>query len=176
MENFKIEPLIPEEATSLCRFMVSNTDRFNRFLPITLAQNSTPTDSEAYINRKNWEADEKVEFTFAIKEKISGNIIGLIILKDLDWDKKQGEFAYCIDKGWERKGVMTEVVEKLSAYAFSDLQLKVLHIIVHQSNIGSLKVAEKAGFVWQMTLHNEHTPPNELPMDMELYELKIPKI
>ena len=176
MENFRIEPLIPEEATSLCRFMVSNTNRFNRYLPKTLAENTNPTDSEAYINRKNWEADEKVEFTFAIKEKVSGNIVGLIILKDLDWDKKQGEFAYCIDKGWEGKGVMTAVVENLSSYAFSELQLKVLHIIAHQSNIASLKVAENAGFVWKMTLNNEHTPPNEPPMDMELYELKIPNI
>ncbi|MCG2460882.1 GNAT family N-acetyltransferase [Flavobacteriaceae bacterium F89] len=175
MKNFKIEPLIIEDATDLCRFMVSNTDRFKRYLPKTLAQNGTPTDSEAYIRRKNWEADEKEEFTFTIKDNTSGNIIGIIILKDLDWVRKKGELAYCIDKNWEGNGVMTEVVKSISTHAFSDLELRILQIIVYKSNKGSLKVAEKAGFTWQKTLYNEHTPPNEPPLDMELFELKTPK-
>jgi ribosomal-protein-alanine N-acetyltransferase len=170
MKNLKIEPLIVEDATSLCHLMVSNTERFQRYLPKTLAQNGTPTDSEIYIERKNLEADEKIEFTFAIKDAIFGNVIGLIILKDLDWDRKQGELAYCIDKNWGGQGVMTQVVKAISTHAFSDLHLKTLHIIVHKSNTGSLRVAEKAGFIWKETLLNEHTPPNEPAMDMELYE------
>ena len=175
MKKFKIEPLRTEDAASLCHLMVSNTERFQRYLPKTLAQNCTPTDSEAYIDRKNREADGKDEFTFAIKDGISGNVIGLIILKDLDWVKKQGELAYCIDKDWEGQGVMTQVVKSISAYAFSDLQLKILHIIVDQHNTGSRKVAENAGYIWQETLLNEHTPPNEPAMDMELYELNVEK-
>jgi len=175
MKKFKIEPLMIEDAASLCDLMVSNSDRFQRYLPKTLAQNGTPTDSEAYIQRKNWEADEKDEFTFAIKDKISGNVAGLIILKDLDWVKKQGELAYCIDKNWEGQGVMTQVVKSISAYAFSELQLKTLHIIVHRHNTVSRNVAENAGFKWQETLLNEHTPPNEPAMDMELYELNVEK-
>ena len=32
-------------------------------------------------------------------------------------------------------------------------------------------MAENNGFVWQSTLQNEFTPTNEMPLDMELYEL-----
>ena len=173
MENFKIDPLILEDAASLCHFMVSNTERFQKYLPNTLSQNLIPAESEVYIKLKNWEADEKAEFAFVVKDRIRENIIGLIILKELDWINKQGELAYCIDKNWEGQGVMTKVVKIISAYALSKLQLKILQIIVNHSNTGSLRVAEKAGFIWKKTLLNEFTPPNEPPMDMELYELKM---
>ena len=59
----------------------------------------------------------------------------------------------------------------MSNYAFKDLQLKALQIIVHESNKASTKVAKKCGFTWQKILEKEHTPPNEAPLDMELYEL-----
>jgi ribosomal-protein-alanine N-acetyltransferase len=49
--------------------------------------------------------------------------------------------------------------------------LKTLQIISHKTNFGSIKVAENSGFVWKRTLANEFTPTDELPLDMELYEL-----
>ena len=78
-------------------------------------------------------------------------MIGLIYIKELDWQKGQGEFAYCMDINVQNKGYMTTVVQLLSDYAFDQLKLKVLQIIVHNDNIGSVRVAEKAGFIWQRT-------------------------
>ena len=69
---------------------------------------------------------------------------------------------------------MSSVVKALSIHAFSKLELEVLQIIVHKSNIGSIKVAEKCNFVWRKTLLKSYTPPNEAPLDMELYELIRP--
>lgn len=56
-------------------------------------------------------------------------------------------------------------------FAFDNLNLKTLQIIAHKTNLGSVKVAEKNGFIWKKTLLNEFTPTNEVPLDMELYEL-----
>jgi ribosomal-protein-alanine N-acetyltransferase len=50
--------------------------------------------------------------------------------------------------------------------------LQNLRIIVHNSNISSIKVAENCGYLWKGTLPKEHIPPGEKPMDMELYVLK----
>ena len=49
--------------------------------------------------------------------------------------------------------------------------MKTLQIIAHKTNIGSIKVAENNGFIWQRTLQNEFTPTDGEPLDMELYEL-----
>jgi ribosomal-protein-alanine N-acetyltransferase len=64
---------------------------------------------------------------------------------------------------------------QLAKFATEELKLTTLQIIAHKSNIGSCKVAEKNNFIWQRTLLNEFTPINELPLNMELYELSNEK-
>mgnify|MGYP000162100176 CR=1 FL=1 len=105
-----------------------------------------------------------------LKEKINNTLIGLIYLKKIDWKKKEAELAYAIAKKTEGKGYMTQSVKKISDWAFNKHQLKTLQIIVHKTNFGSIRVAEKVGFTWQKVLVKEHTPPGEKPLDMELYE------
>lgn len=94
-----------------------------------------------------------------------------MILKKIDWDKKQGEFAYCIGSQFEGKGLTSFAVAEMTKFAFDELHLKTLQIMAHKTNLGSIKVALNNGFVWQRTALNEFTPTNESPLDMELYEL-----
>ena len=113
----------------------------------------------------------KEEFLFTIKEKETHNLAGLVYIKELDWEKKQGEFAYCIGYQFEGKGLTTKAIQTLSKFAFNTLELKTLQIIVHKDNIGSVKIAENCNFIWQKTLPNEFMPTGKQPIDMELYEL-----
>ena len=155
--------------------MVSNSERFKRYFPITLSKNTSVEASQYYIIDKNNEYESKSEFTFAIKENVSNQIAGIIIIKEINWETKQGEFAYCIDFNYENKGLMSKAIVAVSKYAFEIIGFENLQIIVHKDNIGSSKVAQKCNFIWQKTLLNEYTPPNELPLDMELYELNNEK-
>jgi len=169
--NFIINPLKPTDANLLHRMIVDNTERLKMYFPVTLSSNSTFEKTTEYISIKNKEIQEKTNFTFAIREKNSQQIVGLIIIKKIDWHKKQGEFAYCIDSEYEGKGLTSFAVKEMSIFAFNNLGLKTLQIISHKTNFGSIKVAENSGFIWKKTLPNEFTPTNELPLDMELYEL-----
>jgi len=171
LDNYYIDPIQEKDAWKICDFAVANADRFKRFFPKTLEQNTTPTLSKIFTEKKVKQYEAQEEFLFTLKEKETNDMVGLIYLKELDWDKKIGEFAYCIGYPFEGKGLISKSTKALSAYAFNNLGLKTLQIIVHKSNLRSVKVAEKCGFVWQRTLSNEFTPPNELPLDMELYEL-----
>ena len=170
-EDFIIDPLKSTDANQLFQFMENNNERMQRYFPVTLSSNATLGKTTEYIVIKNKEIVEKSNFTFAIRNKISQEIAGLIIIKKIDWDKKQGELAYCIGSRYEKKGVTTFAVSKISQFAFNKLKLKTLQIISHKTNFGSIKVAENNGFVWQRTLVNEFTPTSEKPLDMELYEL-----
>jgi len=169
--DFHIDPLVPEDAVNLNALMISNAERFKKYFPKTLSSNLTLEATESYILNKISEFQMKSEFTFAIKENTTQNIAGLIIIKKLNWETKQAEFAYCIGSGYEGKGWVTKSVKEISKYAFNNLELKTLQIISHKTNFGSVKVAESSGFIWKRTLSNEFTPTNELPLDMELYEL-----
>ena len=82
---------------------------------------------------------------------------------------------YCIDKIYQGKGWITRVVKEISAFAFTDLGLKTLEIIVYRENKASVRVAEKCGFEWKKTFLKGYTPRNEEPIDMELYERSYEK-
>jgi ribosomal-protein-alanine N-acetyltransferase len=171
LENFIIDKISVDNAESIHRLMVSNAERFKRFFPKTLEQNLTVELATLFVTAKVEEFTTKKEFLYTIKESKTNQVVGLVYIKELDWDKKQGEFAYCIDSNYEGKGLTSKIVKELSRYAFTNLGLKILQIIVHKTNIGSVKVAKKCGYIWQKILLKAHTPPNEAPLDMELYEL-----
>ena len=172
-ENYYIQPIAEKDAWKLCDFIISNTGRLKRYFPKTLEQNLTPDLSRIFVAEKVKEFNAEEEFLFKLKEKKNRTIIGLVYIKELDWDKKQAELAYCIAYQFEGMGIITNSVKVLSDFAFDTLGLKTLQIIVHKTNPGSIKVAEKCGYTWQQTLLKEHTPPGEKALDMELYELYV---
>lgn len=169
--NFIINSLVENDVNKLYQFLYDNKERFKLFFPVTLEMNSSFEKTKDYILLKNKEIEEKTNFTLAIRDKNNQQIAGLIIIKKIDWEKKQGEFAYCIGSEFEGKGLTSFAVKEMTNFAFEELGLKILQIIAHKTNFGSLKVAENNGFVWKSTLQNEFTPTNETPLDMELYEL-----
>ncbi|GAA3587824.1 GNAT family protein [Flavivirga amylovorans] len=169
--GYNIAPIQLKDAWSICNFIVANEDRLKRYFPKTLEQNLTPDLSKFFVDKKVKQFHSKEEFLFTIKENESGELVGLVYIKELDWDKKQGEFAYCIGYPFKGQGVITKAISCLSDFAFSDLGLKTLQIIVHKDNIASVKVAEDCNFTWIKTLKNEFAPPGEALLNMELYEL-----
>ncbi len=171
LDSYYIEPIKTKDAWNLCDFIVANEDRLKRYFPKTLEQNLTPDLSKRFAELKVKQFHLKEEFLFVIKEKKSNTIAGLVYIKELDWIKKQGEFAYCIGYQFEGKSLTSKSVNLLSDYAFKDLKLETLQIIVYKTNIASVKVAENCNFIWKKTLKNEFAPTGEKAIDMELYEL-----
>lgn len=170
-DGFEINPVHNGDAWKVCDLMVSNADRFKRYFPKTLEQNLNPTLSQLFVENKIKQFEKKDEFLFTLKHSETRKLAGLIYIKELDWDKKQGEFAYCIDYTFKGQGLMTKAIEELSKYAFEDLELETLQIIVNKNNLGSVKVATNNGFKWQRTRLKGFTPPGESALDMEVYEL-----
>jgi len=169
--GYEINPVHTGDAWKVCNLCVANEDRFKSYFPKTLEQNLTPTLSQYFVDKKTKQFETKDEFLFTLKHSENRKLAGLIYIKELDWDKKQGEFAYCIDYRFENKGLISQSVKALSKHAFENLGLETLQIISHKTNIGSVKVAENNGFKWIKTLKEEYTPPGEKPLDMELFEL-----
>ena len=170
-EFLYVHKIHPEDGWSLCDMITANEDRLQLFFPKTKAANLTPDLSRRFAKEKSQQFEEKDEFLFTVKPEKSRKIIGLIYIKELDWKKKQGEFAYCIDYNYEGRGIASKIVNELSVHAFENLGLSTLQIIVHKANIASIKVAEKCNFTWVKTLVKSYTPIGRKPMDMELYEL-----
>lgn len=169
-KGYEINPVHEGDAWKICDLMIANADRFKRYFPKTLEQNLNPTLSQLFVEKKVNAYHNKEEFLFTIKQSESRELVGLVYIKELDWDKQQGEFAYCIGYTFEGKRLMSTSIDILTNYAFETLGLKTLQIISHKDNVSSIKVAERNDFTWIKTLKKGYTPPGEQPLDMELYE------
>ena len=170
-DNFVIQPIKETDAWKVCDFMIVNEDRIKAYFPKTLSANLTLDLSRLFTESKAKKHANKEAFLFTLKEQDTRKLAGLIYIKELNWSTKQGEFAYCMDQSFSGKGLMTKAIKHLSKYAFTDLGLETLQIIVFKDNKASVNVAVNNNFIWKATLPNEYTPPNSAPLDMELYEL-----
>lgn len=172
LSQFEINAISERDSWRLCDFISSNADYLKRYFPKTVAANLTPNLSSIFVEQKVLDFVAGKEYLFTLKELEHRKIIGLVYLKELKRSTKEAELAYCIAYPFKNKGFASLAVQKISEWAFTNQQLERLRIIVHKSNIGSIKVAENCGYLWENTLVKEHTPPNEDPLDMELYILK----
>ncbi|WP_178986313.1 GNAT family N-acetyltransferase [Winogradskyella helgolandensis] len=170
-DAFEINPIHDGDAWKVCDFIIANEDRLKRYFPKTLEQNLNPTLSQLFVEQKVKQFENDEEFLFTLKHSETRALAGLIYIKELDWNTKQGEFAYCIGYTFKGQGLTSKAIDKLSQHAFNNLGLETLQIIAHKDNLSSIKVALKTNFKWVKTLINEFTPIGEAPLDMELYEL-----
>lgn len=173
-EHFSISLLQPKNALQLNKLLVSNTERFMKYLPKTLGENTTLESTKNYIARKIKAAKKKKAFVFVINDKHSRNILGMIILKNLDWETKKAEFAYCIGKRFKGEGLMSTAIKATSDYVIETMGLEILQIIVHKTNLPSVNVALQSGFQWVETLEDEFMTLNGTLLAMELFELSRP--
>ena len=168
--HFDVFRIQAKDYWSICDLISANEDRLQTYFPETRMANLTPDLSKRFTGQKMKAFEERTQFLFTLKPSESRKIIGLIYIKELNWETKQGEFAYCIDYNYEGQGITSKVVNQLTEYAFENLGLVILQIITHKTNISSVRVAEKCKFTWIKTLSKSFTPPGKDPLDMELYE------
>ncbi|MFD2551588.1 GNAT family N-acetyltransferase [Bizionia sediminis] len=169
-ESFSLEVLQPQDAPSLSRLMISNGKRFQEILPDTLAENLSEAHSKTFIQKKNTLRKLGLEFTFAIKDIDTGHVAGLILIKNINYQTKQAEIAYCLGQKFSGKGWMTRSLKAIKNYAFQNLGLQILQLTIHKSNRSSINIAKSNGFVWMQTLTSEYETQSAV-LDMELYQL-----
>ncbi|MDF4201617.1 GNAT family protein [Maribacter sp. SA7] len=172
LQDFEINPISERDGWRLCDFICANADYIKRYFPKTVAANLNPTLSNIFVLEKVSDFLSGKEYLFTLKESENRNIVGLVYLKELRRATKEAEVAYCTAYTHKNKGLATKAVKTISEWGLNEQQLKRLRILVHKTNLGSIKVAENCGYIWKETLLKEHTPPNEDPLDMELYILE----
>jgi ribosomal-protein-alanine N-acetyltransferase len=100
---------------------------------------------EQYEYIKKCETDEE-GYYWSIETK-DGTTIGTVALTEINEYHKIAELGIVIgDKNYWGKGIATEVITALVAYAFEHLHVCRISAEVEEGNVGMMKVLEKAGF------------------------------
>lgn len=100
---------------------------------------------------RNWSED-----AFAITERCSDTVIGIIQTPCFYWDSRV-EIGYWLDKEYRGMGYMTEAVEAVKSYVFRNKWwCKEIRINVFEGNDASCNVAHKCGFFPMFEAYKEN--------------------
>ena len=98
----------------------------------------------AYITRKD------LRLHLFLKE--TGEFVGVSGLHRIDWAVRKFEIGYWIDSKFEGKGLMTEACDRITQFAFEELNANRVEIRCDSENVRSRSVAERLSFTLEGTL------------------------
>ena len=101
-------------------------------------------ECKSYILNSN--KDNK-NIDFAITDE-SDNWVGTISLKNIDYSKKEAEYAIITSKDVHGKGYSQKATKEILEYAFNELKLDKVYLYVSVNNIRANKFYQKVGFIF----------------------------
>ncbi len=114
----------------------------------------SPDDSRAWVETRDaaWQAGE--EYSFAITDSATGEFCGGVGLNHLVREYRMANLGYWVRTTRAGRGMATAATRLAAGFAFNQLALTRVEIIMATGNVASRRVAEKAGGLFEGTLRN----------------------
>ena len=139
-ENIYLSPMNPEDAEINAKWL--NNPNITQYLSIHSSLVTIMSEKE-YL-----ETFAKAEFHLAIIRKDNDTLIGNIGLEHIDYKNGTTELGIFIgDEENLSKGYGSEAIKLLTTYAFQELRLHTIYLIVLSNNPRAKRAYEKCGFV-----------------------------
>jgi RimJ/RimL family protein N-acetyltransferase len=132
-------------AASLCPILQNNQAHFKKYFPIMLELDNLEKCRQ-FIQEQISGIQSKSKLAYGIYDLETNTYLGHIFLNDIDWIVPKGQIGYFIAKDWQGKGLVTEALQAFSQHCFDFWALEKLYLRTALKNIGSQRVALKAGF------------------------------
>lgn len=152
-DTIRLIQLQPEHADRLFELTDTNREYLGEFLPwVPYVQ--TVDDSRNHILETLDNRAHNQTYTYGIE--VDGEIVGDISLRNLQPDATDRvEIGYWMTKECAGKGITTLATRALSDFGVNILGLKKITIRAEPDNVGSNKVAEKAGYTFTGQVDDE---------------------
>lgn len=102
--------------------------------------------------------------------ELDGELAGMIDLKGADWRSRETEIGYWAAPAFRGRGVLTEATAGLARWALTEQSFERVVLRIAPGNKASIRVAEKAGFVYEGTARNAGVVHNGR-VDLNVYSL-----
>jgi RimJ/RimL family protein N-acetyltransferase len=111
---------------------------------------------------------EGTRVAFAIVDTADGGFLGFAAVVRIEPEAQTAELGYIVAAPARGRGVASEALRELRDWAFRELDVVRLELLIGVDNVASRRVAERAGFVQEGTLRSLQVKPG-LRGDMEIW-------
>lgn len=131
----------------------ASLDELKPWMPFAQKEQSEE-ETEINIRDSYVKFIKREDLRLLIFHKETGEFIASSGLHRIDWSVPKFEIGYWIDTRYSGKGYITEAVEGITKFAFSDLKARRIEIRCDSKNDKSRKVPERLGFTLEGVLKN----------------------
>lgn len=142
-ERLALSSLTEADAPALHR--QRSDEELMRYIPRVRTKNTE--DALAMIRKISGSIDKNEALIWAIREKNRADMIGSIGLVHLYPENNSAELGYMLESPWHGKGLMSEAIQAVLAYAFRTLNLNRIEAITDPENHSSNRILERNGFI-----------------------------
>jgi len=106
----------------------------------------TKEDAESYFRYLEAVRDDETVYELAIFDIEEDTFIGVISLRNIDFDYENAELGYWLVKDFWKKGYTGEAAKLVIEYAFGKLDLYRIYATLEKDNAASLALLVRLGF------------------------------
>ncbi len=139
--NFTLRPWRKGDEESLAKH--ANNEKIADNLADRFPHPYTLKDAKEWIKHCTEEAQKKTNFTIEVGGEAAG---GIEVKPDKEEKKYTGVLGYWLGEEHWGKGMISEAVNLVTNYAFTELGLERVEASVFEYNPASMRVLEKNGF------------------------------
>jgi RimJ/RimL family protein N-acetyltransferase len=167
--NITLRPYRKEDIDSVHESVIESIAELSPWMPWAHSDYSTD-DTRAWVEQQPERWERGTDYNFTIRESSTGMHLGGCGLDGIQVDFKVANLGYWVRTSRTRQGIATTVTGILARFAFDELKLNRVEIVIAVGNKASLRVAEKAGAVKEGILRNRLTLPGG-PSDAVMHSL-----
>lgn len=105
------------------------------------------SDLSAWVNARQSAWEEGSDYTFVICDRDDQSIYGTISLNNIIKSNKMANLGYWVRSSCTGRGIASSAARLIARFGFEKLNLNRIEILAATDNLGSLRVAAKAGAV-----------------------------
>lgn len=168
-DHFKINILQANEADAFFNLIDTNRVRLEDFFAGTVSKTRTLADTVNYCIEIQHRIKNKSYLPYMITDTRTNSFVGLVDVKNIDWNVPKAELGSFIDSNYERLGITTIATNLVVDHIIKEYKFIKLLCRANSRNKGSIAVILKNGFELEGTIRNDYRTTKGEIVDLNYY-------
>lgn len=168
-DHYTIRLLTTGDLLPYFELVQRNRSRLEDFFTGTVSRTKTLEDTQNFLADITERAKSKTYFPYIIVDNSTGNIVGFLDLKNIDWSIPKSEMGCYMDETFASKGIASKAFGIFCKYCFEEFGFQKLFLRTHETNTAAKKLAEKNGFQVEGILRRDYKTTSGTLVDLIYY-------
>ncbi|WP_296317820.1 GNAT family N-acetyltransferase [Winogradskyella sp. UBA3174] len=168
-DNYRIAILGIEEGEAFFNLIDTNRARLEDFFAGTVSKTRTLADTLEYCVEIQNTIKSKTYFPYMITDVNTGEFVGLVDVKNIDWNVPKAELGSFIDSRYESKGIVSKATKLVVGHIVEKHKFIKLLCRANSRNKSSIAVILKNGFELEGTIRKDYRTTKGEIVDLNYY-------